>query len=345
MIAYRLEPRGGFHFGREGLAQENAKEVFPSDSLFSALLIQRNRLYRDSIANYCDLFPQDGAEDRKPPLRLSSVFPMIGDVSLFPRPLLPQQASTGVKQGKALKKIAYVSPMILRRLLEGQSLADLVGGGRLLQNKKILISNQETVPNLDKFWSTDAVPRVSIDRVHNASNIYQVARTVFAEGCGLWLMADVDDAETFGEILHVLGDSGIGGDRTSGYGAFEPQEIAVPDLPKAQGYPYAMTLSRYNPTLGEINQNVLGEGANYELIDVGGYLSANGVPGQRRQRVRMIEAGSILNTRKTVPVGRLVDVRPVLTADAPDDAPQPPDHPIYRSGIPLLVGVSERQPA
>lgn len=189
-----------------------------------------------------------------------------------------------------------------------------------------------------KLWSIDTVSRVAIDRITNQSNIYQVGRTFFAPDCGLWLLADVYSyEETLDEVLNHLSDTGIGGERSAGYGSFNLYPIPAPEIPSSSNSPYAMTLSRYNPTLQELEQGVLGEGASYELIDIGGWLSAIGVAGERRKRVRFIEAGSILDLRQNPTVtGRLVDVRP------PDNVPNAPRHPVIRSGIVLLVGAGKK---
>jgi len=94
-----------------------------------------------------------------------------------------------------------------------------------------------------------------------------------------------------------------------------------------------MTLSRYNPTKDEIDGGVLHEGASYELVDVGGWLASPDGPAQRRKRVRMIEAGSVLVAPVPV-VGQIVNVCPEYEQSV---APQ---HPVWRSGIALTVGVT-----
>ncbi len=96
-----------------------------------------------------------------------------------------------------------------------------------------------------------------------------------------------------------------------------------------------MTLGRYNPTEEELKAGVLGEGASYELVDVGGWLISPDGPAQRRKRVRMIEAGSVLMQPDGMTVtGRIVDVRPEYEQEGG------PEHPVYRSGIALTVGVT-----
>ncbi|MCU0498995.1 MAG: type III-A CRISPR-associated RAMP protein Csm4 [Anaerolineae bacterium] len=355
--AYKFTFKTGLHPGREGLALESSGETFPSDSLFSAIISELAVLDPKLVPEILAAFNQS-----EPPFRLSSLYPILGDLPLFPMPRLQLQytAREGQHSVKLFKKLAYVSPIILRRILTHQNIDDWLPNeanpessrGRFLQGGAVWIDADEVVQlpprfqNLSvnqmkeaKFWSIGTVSRVTIDRITNESNIYQVGRTFFASECGLWLLADIHQYEdALVEVLYHLGDTGIGGERSAGYGSFELYSIPVPEIPLASHGPQAMTLSRYNPTLEELNQGVLGENAAYELVDIGGWFSAIGAAGQRRKRIRFIEAGSILDLRQTPTVtGRLVDVRP------PNDLPGSPRHPIIRSGIALLIGAGKRE--
>jgi CRISPR-associated protein Csm4 len=351
-VAYRMltRPGGGFHLGREGLAQETSADSFPSDSLFAALVAATVEFYgADAAAQFvADVTKHDA-------LRLSSAFPILGELPLLPLPRLQVNLDFEGRTdnvGKRLKKISYVSPDILNLILRNVKMddwlpsnAEEVNNGLLLNGGAVWMTVAErdllpeiTTPNgTGKYWTTGTVPRVTVDRVSNASNVYQTGRTVFADGCGLWFVAEVADAyaDTLDVLVHLLGDSGIGGERSSGYGTFTPEQIPAPDLPPAHTA-RAMTLGRYHPTRTELEAGVLGAGASYELVDVGGWLGATVHAAQRRQRVRMIEAGSVLDTTNGVPVGQIRDVRPVYPTE-----PAPFPHPIYRSGISLFIGVPE----
>lgn len=355
-IAYKLipRPRSGFHLGREGLDQEVSVETFPSDSLFAALIAA---LVQIEGAEYVDTFasawPQAG-ESVDPPFRVSSLFPFAGELLLFPMPRLRVNLQDVMQPGmsKQLKHLEYVSPAILNRLLIDQamdswlSVSKADAKGVLLQDGKVWIDSQEVAllpeswRNLSRealsladLWQVGRTPRVTIDRQSNSSTIFHVGRTEFADDCGLWMLADVTQGgDLLDELLDYLADQGIGGERSSGHGAFTKTVVQAPSLPAVNSTSRVMTLSRYNPTLSELTAGVLGEGASYELVDVGGWLGSPGWPAQRRKRVRMIEAGSVLVA--AVPItGQLVDVRPEYeTATF--------GHPVYRSGIALPVGVT-----
>jgi CRISPR-associated protein Csm4 len=349
-IAYRLipPPGGGFHLGREGLDQEESAESFPSDSLFAAL-----------VATLLELEGAQAVEQfRSRPPRLSSVFPCAGDLLLFPMPRLSDRLGHSGQPGlmKAVKKLQYVSAEILGRLLKGQPMDDWLPGNSAaskslwLQGGKVWISSQERqllpkdwqtlsaeVLKTKRIWNVDRVPRVAVDRVTNSSQIYHVGRTTFASGCGLWFLADLEPGQEdwFTHLLQHLGDRGLGGERSAGYGAFTVEPVPAPSLPPVAGAPRVVTLSRYNPTEEELKAGVLGEEASYELVDVGGWLISPDGPAQRRKRVRMIEAGSVLVQPQGVALtGRIVDVRPEYEQNGG------PEHPVYRSGIAFTVGVT-----
>ncbi|GAB4415198.1 MAG: type III-A CRISPR-associated RAMP protein Csm4 [Anaerolineae bacterium] len=349
-IAYRLipPPGGGFHLGREGLDQEESAESFPSDSLFAALAATLLELEGAQAVR--------GFKYRSP--RLSSVFPCVGDLLLFPMPRLGVNLSRLDRPGmtKTVRKLQYVSAEILGRLLRGQPMDDWLpensatSKGLWLQGGRVWISDQERqllpadwqklsadVLKTKRIWKVDRVPRVAVDRVTNSSQIYHVGRTTFASGCGLWFLADVEPEQEdwFTNLLQHLGDRGLGGERSAGYGAFTVEQMKAPALPPVDRVPRVMTLSRYNPTKEEWEAGVLGEGASYDLVDVGGWLISPDGPAQRRKRVRMIEAGSVLVQPEGMTVtGRIVDVRPEYQQDGG------PEHPVYRSGIALTVGVT-----
>ncbi len=353
--AYRLDPKpgSGFHLGREGLDQEVSAETFSSDSFFAALVATLTATYPGYVGEFMAQWPGISSV-LEPPFRVSSLFPIVGDLALLPMPRLRANLGDTHHPGaaKRLKNLTYVSPIILERLLVGDPVEHWLPldarspNGLMLENGKVWISRDEAelLPHswqrLDDrqlyeatIWKTTPVPRVTVDRMTNQGNIFHVGRTVFAEECGLWMLAEVNrEGELLEDLLDILADQGIGGERNAGYGAFDWQSMAAPALPSPDQSHRVMTLSRYNPAPEEWQAGVLGSGSSYGLVDVGGWLATPGRPAQRRKRVRMIEVGSILAAPVPV-VGRIVDVRPDY------EQPGAPDHPVYRSGIALPIGV------
>ena len=165
------------------------------------------------------------------------------------------------------------------------------------------------------------MPRVTIERITNASNIYQAGRVQFAEGCGLWFGVDwrKPDAtlskgmkykSAFQQALEVLQGNGLGGERSSGYGAFSSKPMPatfVYDEPKADGMAYL--LSRYIPRENELPEALTNSKAAYELVSVSGWLQTFSGASQRRKRQMMVTAGSFVSC-KDYPAGCIVDLQP-----------------------------------
>jgi CRISPR-associated protein Csm4 len=262
-------------------------------------------------------------------LRLTSAFPYAGNVRLFPMPRgLRINGEQEILAGKDRKRIKWVSEGVFKRLLAYGDLskemnlgANFAQAGKvwLLQEEITQIRKQIGQPiNALRFWEHTTNPRVTLDRVTNASNFFETAQLRFAEACGLWFAAkgQVDWAE---EALKQLQDSGIGGMRSVGHGAFTHCKEDVADWSDAGDY--AVLLSRYVPTSEQEMQSALYAPASaFSLATVGGWCNDDAGKAWRRKHLRLVEEGSLVGKGA---VGQLVDVKP-------DDVM---DRPVYRSGI------------
>ena len=338
LTLYQLQPRtgGGFHFGQEGLDLEESSLTFASDSLFSALVVALAELEGDeAVTDFADSF-QTG----QPPFRLSTLFPYVGHLPLFPLPRLRINAKQVAR--KFTKDVKFVSPAIFRRLCQGDDMAaylDTAQKGRFWQNESVWLSKQEAdaLPAAlvcQKIWQHERVPRVTLDRLHGNSTPFRSGRITFNKGCGLWLAVQYHDERSRSRLellLHHLGDRGIGGERTNGYGAYtlvtETELVAASKWMLSDDLPGRLLLSRYIPTPAEVG--LLQEmAAAYQLTTIGGWLYSSQHPPLRRKKIRMLTEGSVLPGQ---PSGTLVDVQPDY-----DDFP----HPVYRSGLALSVPVA-----
>jgi len=350
---YRLEPKpgAGFHFGLRGLEQEDSAPHCPSDTLFAALVATLADLEGDAGVRAFTAPFQNG----QPPFLLTSAFPCAGDLPLLPFPFIKVKLTEKRGQRKLLKRLRYVSPVIFRRILDRQSLDAYAGGGNenedrrglFLQGGQVWIAAEETerLPQAwreltperlreQKMWQSKPVDRVTVDRVASASSIYRIGRTVYAPGCGLWFGVqwpsgpDSAAQEQLETLLYHLGDRGLGGERSVGYGQFTWEQATAFDLPERAPDGPALTLSRYLPRQEELPAVLQGD-ASYRLAAVAGWLNAPGHKAQRRRQVRMLAEGSVFQTSGAGPWGRLADARP----NGWDD------HPIWRYGYACPVGV------
>lgn len=353
-VCYRLAARSAFHIGERGVGLEETSLILHSDTLFSALCLALRELGEDLDGFLSGYNRWQGAKmvnGTNIPFRLSSAFPYAGSVYFFPRPLLPLQGLNEVKDprlGKIVKKSAFVSRSLFENLIASRDLsAELVkGGGKvnnnsqirqdlLLQNGRVWVSDPERT-ELEKFvepesgrvrlWAQETQPRVTVDRCTNASQVYAAGRVHFSPGAGLFTLIEYQESKWRSKVekaLRMLGDAGIGGERSSGHGQFnleidEKFTLAEPDSP-TNGF---TTLALYWPTQSEVAMGVL-EGADYQLINRRGWMASPDAMNLRRKSVRMLVEGSVLPQK---PDGALVDVQP-------DNPPTRLPHDVWRYGL------------
>lgn len=348
---YSLEPKpgAGFHFGLRGLEGEESAAHCPSDTLFAALVSALAEVEgADGVAAFTAPF-----ERGMPPFLFTSAFPRAGALPLLPLPFLPVALTPQPGQRKLLKRLRYVSPAIFQRILAGQSLDEYAGArGAFLNGGQVWIAADEMARlpapwhtlslnrlREQKVWRAAAVDRVTVDRVSSASSVYRIGRTVYAPGCGLWVgvrwpgAPDPAAQAQWETLLAHLGDRGLGGERSVGYGQFtlSPTLPAPLDWPEAAPERPALTLSRYLPRADELPAALQGDAVAYRLETVAGWLNAPGHKAQRRRQVRMLAEGAVFQAVGAGPWGGLADARPAGWDD----------HPIWRYGYACPVGIPQ----
>jgi len=366
--AYHLEARAPFHLGLRGVGIEATAVHASSDTVFSALCYAVRQQF--GTATLEEFLGTYAAGD--PALLLSSAFPYVlarreqkvagwqppqhldpaQAVRFFPRPL---ESAPGVlddpDQRKQVKRITWLSEAIFRAWVDGENLAghfsedNLAQGGRAwltAQERDMVAGWRDEDTDAIRFWSVGEVPRVTVDRQASSSQVYQTGRVWFQPGGGLWLlMRWRQDWEARGGVaLQVLGDAGMGGERSAGHGQFLPHgPHALARLPDPVPGKRFLLLSLYRPERDELEQ-VLDDDVRYQFRVRRGWMASPDATqtsdgkivrgsGLRRRSVRMFAEGSLLRwpdgqTR----LGALVDVRP--------DAFKA--HPVFRYGLAFPVG-------
>lgn len=371
---------GGFHFGRQGLEQERSAPSCASDTLVAALVAtQADLAGAEGVAaliapddaggppfTLTSAFPCAGSLPLLPrPFVLAPFKPGPGQRKLLKR---LQFVSPAIFRRWILgdRLDAYADPK--------------AGKGRFLQDGKVWIATEEiadlpdtwadAVPKIvadqwadwrawvaaeadgaawlraRKVWQAQPVDRVTVDRITAASAVYRIGRTVYAPGCGLWFAVRWPDAPDpalracLEILLAHLGDRGLGGERSIGYGQFEWHALdAGLDLPDPEPGGAVLTLARYLPRRAALPEALRYSNTAYRLDAVGGWLGTPEGPARRRRRVHLLTEGSVFKPTGEAPWGRVADVRPEGW-----DA-----HPIWRWGYACPVGVQipendERRP-
>ena len=310
-VTYQLNFRSPLHLGRRGVGLEETEISIPADTLFSAICQTWRTFYgeerlTDFLAQY----------ETGEPFLLTSAFPFASNTRFFPKPLIDLKVNADDER-KKLKKVRFLSERRFRQIVNDEEIVfdpdDLSNDGQLWIHDDDKCSRT--------VWTTDKRPRVTLDRQSSTSEIWHLGGVKFHENCGLWFAAKFDAEETqmqIETILRVLGDTGIGGERSAGYGIFdlhsEPAEIE-----SERETDRFVTLSPICPRdADELDRLIQGNDVGYTLEERSGWIGSAEGNGLRRQQVWMFAEGSVL-AGNGARVGRLVDLKP-------DACP----HPVWR---------------
>lgn len=287
------------HFGHAGHDLTAAAYWLGSDGLFSAIVNTWSLLYGAAAT---DELLQAFIGQAAVPFVLSSAFPYCDKPAptyFLPRPLgLNLDALCNGKPKKA-KKIAW---------LPWQALTEIGAGGTPLgyepQGAFLLPPGRR-----EALLHERELPRVGLDSITAASNIYYINVVNFVAEAGLYFLVRIQEVwlDKFKAVIRLLGEDGIGGERSYGLGRFDVKgDIFQPMPPWPVQGEHALLLSAYYPAPQEMPGLAAGMTA-YTLRSSGGYIYRHGDTGMRRSFMRLFAEGSLCNF---VPAGCLVDVTP-----------------------------------
>ncbi len=336
VVRYRFHFRSPVHIGERGVGLEETHTHVPADTLFSAICSAWRWLYgTESLQN--DLLAPF-LQGEQPPLLLSSAFPFAGEVLFFPKPLRSPRVRRQEEDEKKFKSVLYWSQSVWERWVGGQEVHYEAPQGE--EEPLFWFSDRERAslqpfmdPETDalRLWRQTVVPRVTLDRQTSASQIWFFGIVAFREGAGLWCVVRYDEESLRTRVeacLRLLGDSGLGGERGSGFGLFNLQVEDGGTLPEAQDASYMVTLSPCCPTAGQLTA-LLDEHCAYELLPRRGWVGSPEGGNLRRKSVWMMGEGAVLRKSGDAAIGRLVDVKP-----------DPCPHPVWRYGYAFPLGVT-----
>lgn len=317
---YRLEFKGPTHFGETGIDLENVGEWVSSDTLFSALINTMSNIYKgDYVSGFIDTFKEN------PPFLLSSLFLYSKDTYFLPRPMYDDHIPEELKRakGKELKRIKWLS---------------INGFNQWMTNMNLSandLSDMETSQkSYNDAFSVERRPRVSLDRATQSSNIYHCGYVYFKKNAGLYGLVAFNNlslVERFKELLTILGDTGLGGERTYGCGmfnviGFEKVSGVFKEILGSKISRYTL-LSLYHPANDE-KENLNVKFIAYDVIRKRGWITTGryALP-LKRKSIGFMKEGSVSNC---VIKGSLEDV-------TPDNPPEMLHHKIYRYGYAFTV--------
>lgn len=322
----RLRFRGPLHIGHDEarVGVESVQSYVHSDTLFSA---------------FCNVWANDprwkhvldDIKSQKALFRFSSAFCYRqnddGTFTYFlPRPLLPLSSSFDA-YARTVKKQEFLTLEQFRAWASGNLTNDS-------QASRHLIGGNNS--DYTKLHVEQIRPRHASDRKTMASSIYHCGEVFYSKDAGLYFLVETNEKhDLLAAYLSHLGYLGLGGERSVGYGLFDP-ELEGPlgddspfiDLKKIRGNAWCL-LSLYYPSeqeMPQIEDSIL---AYNTVIRKGWFSSTSAGKQMKRKTCRMISEGSISKFELT---GTVLDLRPEAFKD----------HPVYRSGLafstPIKIG-------
>jgi CRISPR-associated protein Csm4 len=295
MRIYKLKFLSALHVDSRGVGEpETAEEFIRSDTLSAALCLSWASVFKDSGLDFF----------MDPPFRVSSAFPFLRSVRLYPAPVWRIWADdTSDSARKRLKAVQWISQGLFDRLTAGGRLSEM---DIHLLPEGVAVSDEESAadPGLREAhaWIMSERQRVSVDRLYlpGEGGLFFFPIQFFAPDAGLWFLAD-GEPEVLDKLraaLDFLGDTGIGADRNSGLGHFTVagQEDFSPPKPSSDG---SVLLSLFNPAPAELTAGLV-PGAAYGLTTRSGWITGTTLG---RAPTRAFTEGSYFPVR---PEGRVL---------------------------------------
>jgi CRISPR type III-A-associated RAMP protein Csm4 len=278
-----------------------------------------------------------------PAVRFSSLFPYHGETLYVtpPRSLWPPATSTRVRWASA----SFVPMSVVESLLAGKTPDEdnwVVDGA-----SGCLVQAGGRLRGAGPF-RVELRPAAAVDRLHAGVISHETACLEFADDAGMWGLVEFDGEEVrerwghkVRSALRLLADSGIGGERSRGWGRSAMPSIRdgkVADLifrnrggknngqteiaPESENAHWLLSLFSPAPD-GPVDWR----SGNYCMVSRSGRIESPVSSGDLKKELRMVAEGSIL-VSAAPPKGILRDV-------APDGFP----HPVYRCGYALAVPI------
>lgn len=301
-----------------------SEDVVRSDTLCAAIM-----------QSWAVLGHEDWITDQ-PGFVTSSLFPYtrLKDewIYFLPKPVKDQlKNKPGPELLKRFKRVRYYEKEFFEQRLDSPlvvrdgDIADEYLSGRLKRGNSSL-------------YRSMVMPRIMKPRdPQDDTRIFYMERREFVPGAGLFCLVKYqsDEAKTrFLAGLRLLGENGLGSDRTVGYGRFTFTEDEI-TFSHPVSSDYMISLSLYLPDYEQEFLEALGPAAKYELVRRGGWISEP-FNTLRKRNVYMFTEGSLLkfNGSGEAIKGRIVDVKPLALTT---------HHAIYRSGKSIFLPIKNNQ--
>lgn len=309
-----------------------SEEILHSDTIKSALYVCARQLFGANEIGDDDSFFNS--------FQISSAFPFYQDELFFPKPMAKIQPFKNEEikeelQAKKHKKVTYLGKSYFEDLINDQKLylskADLTPDGKF-------VSNYAAIKKLaTPIFKSEVQQRVTIPADYSEDPTpYYVDRLFFTQDAGLWF-AFKGDNEIFEKVstaLKLLGDSGIGTDRSVGNGQFE-SSVSEMSLQLPKNAKHQLSLSLWCPQKEEINDSFL-KFSSYGLIKRGGYIASPAKVEHltlRKKSIYMFTEGSIFPNNKVLK-GKISNLKPDISIVTQD---------VWRDGLAFMIPINKAE--
>jgi CRISPR type III-A-associated RAMP protein Csm4 len=322
-FAVRFRPVGPWRFGPDSGARDRVDLIYHSDALFSAVCSAMSQL-----GLLEEWLQATAASSGEPAVRFSSFFPFIGETLLVvpTRSLWPPPESTKNRyKGAHFVPLSVVESLLAEKAMDEDRWA--VDG----ESECLVLANQGRGPFRVALRSS-----AGVDRLQNAAvEVHSTACLEFTSAGGLWTVVQFADEAAVARwrtpvrsALLLLADSGLGGERSRGWGRSEAPEWRPWNPPQAPPADSAhWLLSLYTPA--EID-TVDWKRGNYATVLRSGRIESSTRWGEPKRPTSMIAEGSVLLAPN--------ELRGAASNVAPEGFP----HPVYRAGFAVTVSIPWR---
>lgn len=322
-ILLRCRPNAQFHFGKvasdANMGLADTSDFIHSDTLFSALVSIHARLF--SVAETNEFVEQFDTGV----LKISSAFYCLESperkVTYFlPKPMrydaetFTDSAEIEISKrdkAKAVKRIRFLSLDLWKEGFSGDELYEHCKQPTLQNGTFACTQSEEKELGEVRFFSRQTLPKVFVHQPTQTDSLYSQTNIQLADNengskVHFYFLAEGELSESFKTCLHILADTGIGGERSTGCGFLEGVDF-LKDSPfeNLQGS-QRVALGLLSPTEDEVSKLKF-----YKTLLRGGRRLGNPEIREDKdvylQQLRMVREGAVLS--ETV-AGQIVDIPP-----------------------------------
>lgn len=303
---YRLYFKTPFHLDERGTGFYQHSHHFIRSDMLSAAILSSWKLLDASLK---ESFFQN------PPFLLSSTFPFFQLNKQFyyflPRPVFDMAVELEphyLAFSKPIKKVAWLESSVWNEIVKGR---EKNWWNKFCQHELERNPSHFIVDNaflLPKLPSSNALPpyfkifhyeqnlRIATNRLTNqaaAGVLFDFARVHYHKNAGLYFLVEFAEEskkqrDMFDAALHLLGDTGIGADRSSGHGLFDFEKESD-NLNLMRSKQRSIALSLVSPSENDKARAKWLDDAAYDLVKRGGWIAGTGC---RKKTLRMFTEGS-----------------------------------------------------